>query len=118
LRRAKGGTASTHPLLGDEIRALRALKKKHASKSPFVFTSERGAPFTVSGLAKLIERAGVAAKMPFPVHMHMLRHACGYALANKGVDIRTLQAYFGHRSIQSTVRYAEVAPGRFKNLWS
>ncbi len=117
LRRAKGGVTSTHPLRGDEIRALRALKKKGADKSPYIFETERGAPFTVSGLAKLIERAGIEAKLPFKVHMHMLRHACGYALANKGTDTRTLQAYLGHRSIQSTVRYTELAPGRFKNLW-
>lgn len=116
LRRAKGGTTSTHPLLGDELRALRTLKKA-AGKSPYIFTSERGAPFTISGFAKLIERTGIAAKMPFPIHPHMLRHACGFALANKGTDTRTLQAYLGHRSIQSTVRYAELAPGRFKNIW-
>ena len=115
LRRAKGGATGTHPLLGDELRALRALKRE--AKSPFIFVSERGAPFSVSGLAKLIERAGIEAKLPFKVHPHMLRHACGYALANKGTDTRTLQAYLGHRSIQSTVRYTELAPGRFKNLW-
>ena len=115
LRRAKGGTTSTHPLLGDELRALRALKRE--AQSPFIFVSERGAPFTVSGLAKLVERAGVEAKMPFKCHPHMLRHATGFALANKGTDTRTLQAYLGHRSIQSTVRYSELAPGRFKNLW-
>ena len=115
LRRAKGGATSTHPLLGDELRALRVLKRE--AKSPFIFVTERGAPFSVSGLAKLIERAGVGAKLPFPVHARMLRHACGYALANKGVDTRTLQAYLGHRSIQSTVRYTELAPGRFKNIW-
>src|ERR1700716_1305201 len=73
LRRAKGGATGTHPLLGDELRALRDLKRE--AKSPFIFVSERGAPFTVSGLAKLIERAGVEANMPFPVHIHMLRHA-------------------------------------------
>jgi integrase len=115
LRRAKGGATATHPLLGDELRALRVLKRE--AKSPFIFVSERGAPFSVSGLAKMIERAGVEAKIAFPVHAHMLRHACGYALANKGVDTRTLQAYLGHRSIQSTVRYTELAPGRFKNIW-
>ena len=115
LRRAKGGTTTTHPLLGDELRALRALKRE--AKSPFIFVSERGAPFSVAGLAKLIERAGVEAKLPFPVHAHMLRHACGYALANKGIDTQTLQAYLGHRSIQSTVRYTELAPGRFKKIW-
>lgn len=116
LRRAKGGATSTHPLLGDELRALRALKRE--AQSPFVFVSERGAPFSTSGLAKLVERVGVEAKLPFKVHPHMLRHATGFALANKGTDTRTLQAYLGHRSIQSTVRYTELAPGRFKNIWS
>ncbi|MGA8696337.1 MAG: tyrosine-type recombinase/integrase [Xanthobacteraceae bacterium] len=115
LRRAKGGTTTRHPLLGDELRALRSLKRE--VKSPFVFVSERNAPFTVSGFAKLVERAGIEAKLPLKAHPHMLRHACGYALANRGTDTRTLQAYLGHRSIQSTVRYTELAPGRFKNIW-
>ena len=115
LRRAKGGQTGTHPLLGDELRALRALKR--GAQSPFIFVTERGAPFSTSGLAKMIERTGVAALLPFDIHPHMLRHATGYALANKGTDTRTLQAYLGHRSIQSTVRYTELAPGRFKNLW-
>ena len=98
LRRTKGGTTATHPLLGDELRALRSLKRD--AKSPFIFVSERGAPFTVSGFAKLVERAGIEAKLPFKTHPHMLRHATGYALANRGVDTRSLQAYLGHRSIQ------------------
>ena len=115
LRRTKGGTTATHPLLGDELRALRSLKRD--AKSPFIFVSERGAPFTVSGFAKLVERAGIEAKLPFKTHPHMLRHATGYALANRGVDTRSLQVYLGHRSIQSTVRYTELAPGRFKNIW-
>ena len=115
LRRAKGGATATHPLLGDELRALRVLKRE--AQSPFVFVSERAAPFSTAGFAKLVERAGVEAGMPFKYHPHMLRHATGFALANKGTDTRTLQAYLGHRSIQSTVRYSELAPGRFKNLW-
>ena len=97
------------------MRALRTLKRE--AKSPFIFVSERGAPFSVAGLQKLVERAGVEAKLPFKIHPHMLRHATGFALANKGTDTRTLQAYLGHRSIQSTVSYTELAPGRFKNLW-
>jgi site-specific recombinase XerD len=68
-------------------------------------------------LQKLVERAGIEAGMPFKCRPHMLRHATGYALANKGTDTRTLQAYLGHRSIQSTVHYSEMAPGRFKNIW-
>jgi integrase len=115
VRRAKGGEAATHPILGDELRALRELERQSAS--PFVFASERGGPFTPSGFAKLLARAGEEAKIGFKVHPHMLRHACGYALANKGIDTRTLQAYLGHQSINSTTRYAALAPGRFKNIW-
>ena len=92
---------------------MRELKRQSAS--PFVFASERGGPFTPSGFAKLLARTGDEAKIGFKVHPHMLRHACGYALANKGIDTRTLQAYLGHRSIQHTVRYTELAPIRFKN---
>ena len=62
-----------------------------------MFTSERGAPFTTAGFARMVERAGVEAKLGFPAHPHMLRHACGFALANKGHDTRALQAYLGHQ---------------------
>jgi hypothetical protein len=86
-------------------------------KSPFVFTSERGAPFTTAGFARMVERAGAEAKLGFKAHPHMLRHACGYALANKGHDTRALQAYLGHRNIQHTVRYTELSPTRFKDFW-
>jgi len=72
---------------------------------------------TPAGFRRTLARIGEASKLAFPVHPHMLRHSTGYALANKGTDTRTLQAYLGHRSIQSTVRYTELAPGRFKNLW-
>jgi type 1 fimbriae regulatory protein FimB/type 1 fimbriae regulatory protein FimE len=117
VRRVKQGTPSTHPLLGDELRALRRLRREQDPKSPFVFTSERGSPFTTAGFARMIERAGIAAKLRFKVHPHMLRHACGYALANKGHDTRALQAYLGHKNIQHTVRYTELSPGRFREFW-
>jgi site-specific recombinase XerD len=83
----------------------------------FVFVSERGSPFSPSGFAKLVERAGEAAKLGFKAHPHMLRHACGYKLANDGKDTRSLQAYLGQRNIQHTVRYTELAPNRFKDFW-
>jgi integrase-like protein len=117
VRRAKQGTPSTHPIVGDELRALRRLQREQEPKSPFVFTSERGAPFTSAGFARMIERAGVEAKFGFKPHPHMLRHACGYALANRGHDTRALQAYLGHKNIQHTVRYTELSPTRFKNFW-
>jgi type 1 fimbriae regulatory protein FimB/type 1 fimbriae regulatory protein FimE len=117
VRRVKRGTPSTHPILGDELRALRRLQREQEPKSPFVFTSERSAPFTTAGFARMLERAGTEAKLGFKAHPHMLRHACGYALANKGHDTRALQAYLGHRNIQHTVHYTELSPTRFKDFW-
>jgi len=117
VRRVKQGTPSTHPILGDELRALRRLKREQQPQSPFVFTSERGAPFGTAGFARMVERAGAEAKLAFKAHPHMLRHACGYALANRGHDTRALQAYLGHRNIQHTVRYTELSPTRFKDFW-
>jgi integrase len=117
VRRLKGGSESVHPLSGRELRALRRLKRGQEPHSPFIFTSERGAPFTPAGFRKMIARLGVATGFDFPVHPHMLRHACGFKLANDGVDTRSLQAYLGHRNIQHTVRYTELAPTRFKNFW-
>jgi integrase len=117
VRRVKQGTPSTHPILGDELRVLRRLRREQDPKSPFFFTSERGSPFTTAGFARMIERAGKVAKLSFEAHPHMLRHACGFALANKGHDTRALQAYLGHRNIQHTVRYTEMSPTRFKDFW-
>jgi type 1 fimbriae regulatory protein FimB/type 1 fimbriae regulatory protein FimE len=99
------------------LRALRRLQREQDPKSPFVFTSERGAPFTTAGFARMVERAGTAAEFGFKVHPHMLRHACGFALANKGHDTPALQAYLGHKNIQHTVRYTELSPDRFKDFW-
>jgi len=109
VNRAKNGSASVHPLSGVELRALRKLKR--------AFVSERGSPFTTAGFRKLLARLGVAAKFQFAVHPHMLRHACGYKLANDGVDTRSLQHYLGHKNIAHTVRYTELAPDRFKDFW-
>jgi site-specific recombinase XerD len=82
-----------------------------------VFTSERGSPFSSAGFAKTVERAGQGAKLGFKALPHMLRHACGYALASKGHDARALQAYLGHKNIQHTVRYTQLSPTRFKDFW-
>ena len=116
VRRVKQGTPATHPLTGLEMRALRKLQRE-CEASPFVFVSERGAPFSTAGFARMLERVAEAARVEIKVHPHMLRHACGFKLANDGVDTRALQAYLGHKSIQHTVRYTELAPTRFKNFW-
>jgi integrase len=116
VRRVKNGTPSTHPIQGDELRALRRLQRESPS-SPFVFVSERGSPFTTAGLARMIERAAAGAGLELKAHPHMLRHACGYALANKGHDTRAIQGWLGHRSITSTAIYTALAPNRFKDFW-
>ena len=117
MNRLKNGKPATHYLEGDEMRALRRLKREYP-KAAFMFITERGGPFTRSTVNKMIERAGNVARMPFPVHPHMLRHACGYYLANQGIDTRTIQDYLGHKSIQHTVVYTELSPTRFRGLWS
>jgi integrase len=116
VRRAKNGKPSTHPLRGDEIRALRELRRQFPD-SAFVFATERGGPFTTDAINRLIKRIGERAGLAFPVHAHMLRHGCGYALANQGHDTRAIQDWLGHRSIQHTVRYTELTATRFKDFW-
>jgi len=82
-----------------------------------VFVTERGGPATTAGFLKTIARTGETAKLPFPVHPHMLRHSTGYKLAYDGHDTRALQHYMGHKNIMHTVRYTEMGPDRFKNFW-
>ena len=116
VRRAKRGAPSVHPLQGDEIRALRRLRREQEA-SPFVLTSERGGPISSKSWGNHFERLGRTAGMPFGCFPHMLRHSCGFALANAGHDTRALQAWLGHRNIQHTVRYTELAPDRFRDFW-
>lgn len=117
VRRVKNGKPATHPIRGDELRALRQLQREQAPTSPFVFTSERGTPFTLDALNGLVKRLGAKTTIGFPVHCHMLRHACGFALANAGHDTRGIQDWLGHRAIQHTVRYTELSPTKFRDFW-
>jgi type 1 fimbriae regulatory protein FimB/type 1 fimbriae regulatory protein FimE len=117
IRRSKGGTPSVHPLSGMEMRALRRLQRESRA-APFIFISERGAPFTTAGFARMVQRGAARAGLGLKAHPHMLRHACGFALANAGHDTRAVQAYLGHKNIQHTVRYTELAPERFKRFWT
>ncbi len=116
VTRSKNGTASNHPIGRSEVRALRRLRRDYAS-SPFVFVTERLGPTKASTVRKIVARAGRLAGIPFPVHPHMLRHACGYKLANDGHDTRAIQHYLGHKNIMHTVRYTELATDRFKDFW-
>lgn len=116
VRRLKNGVPSTHPMQGDELRALRELRRQYPD-GPYVFQTERGGPITAATVRKMIARAGELAKLPFPIHPHMLRHATGYKLANDGHDTRALQHYMGHKNINHTVGYTEMSPTRFKRFW-
>jgi len=117
IRRAKNGTPGIHGLQGDELRLIRALVRENGEHCRYLFISERGTPLSIDGAQKLIERLGEVARLPFPIHIHMLRHSAGYALAGRGVDTRTLQAFMGHRSISNTVVYTAVADKRLRNIW-
>ena len=117
VSRLKNGVNSTHPLRGPELRALRKLKRDYKD-TPYVFVTERKGPLTASAVRKIIARAGEIAKLGLPIHPHMLRHSTGYKLANDGHDTRSIQLYLGHKNIQHTVRYTELAAGRFKNFWT
>jgi type 1 fimbriae regulatory protein FimB/type 1 fimbriae regulatory protein FimE len=113
VNRAKGGCASVHPLHGPELRALRPLQ----GSGSYVFVTEAGTPVTTAWFLRMVQRAGAASRLPFQVHPHMLRHACGFKLANDGHDTRSLAHYLGHRDLQSTAKYTALAPDRFKDFW-
>jgi type 1 fimbriae regulatory protein FimE len=116
VARLKNGLASTHPIRGPELRALRELRRDYP-ESPYLFVTERKGSMTPATARKLIMRAGELAKFPFPIHPHMLRHACGFKLASEGQDTRAIQQYLGHKNITHTVRYTELSPDRFKGFW-
>jgi len=112
-RRLKGSTDSVHYLERDELAGLKRLQREGA-KSAYVFVNERGQPFGRMGIGRMIERAGEAAKLPFPVHVHMLRHSTGYALANKGMDTRRLQHFLAmpRSPTRCAIRRCRRSPSR------
>ncbi|MDQ3397118.1 MAG: tyrosine-type recombinase/integrase [Deinococcota bacterium] len=116
VRRIKSGIDSVHPLRAPELRALRKLQRE-SEPSPYLFLTERGGPVSTTGFRKTLSRVGAASSIAFPVHPHMLRHGCGFKLANDGHDTRAIQHYLGHKNIQHTVRYTELTPTRFQGFW-
>jgi type 1 fimbriae regulatory protein FimE len=115
VNRLKNGDPSVHYLEGEELRALRQLRREHLD-SDFVFNSQRQGPLSSRQVHTIIARAGTAAGITFPVHPHMLRHAKGFQLASKGEDTRSIQGYFGHKAIQHTVLYTKLDPKRYKGF--
>ena len=120
VRRLKGGLSTTQPLRGDELRAIAAWMKERARMKPTgktFFVSEQRKPLHRSTVNLLLRKYSAAASLPLLAHPHMLRHACGFALADQGADTRLIQDYLGHRNIQHTVRYTATNPARFERLW-
>ena len=122
IQRSKNGTPTTHPIAPDELKALKAWLKvresyKGSSESRSLFLSERGAALDRRQVFYLLRKYGAIAGLDIEAHPHMLRHACGYALANAGHDTRAIQTYMGHRSITSTTVYTETNVGRFMGFW-
>jgi len=105
-----------NPVRVQELRALRRLLRDYPD-TYYIFVSERKAPLTTDAVRKIVRRAGELAKIGFSVHPHMLRHATGYKLANDGQDTLAIQHYLGHRNLQYTTLYTELASDRFKNFW-
>jgi integrase len=108
VRRLKNGLAVEQPIPGDELRAIKRYLATRRDRLPWLFVSERRQPLTRQSVNYLIATAAKRAGLP-PVHPHMLRHSCGFALANRGYDLRLIQDYLGHRDPRHTVHYTRVA---------
>lgn len=120
VQRLKKGLSTTHPLRSDEIRAIKAWlieRKKLEPVGDSFFVSERRLPLSRKTAWVAIRAYGKKAGLAVPAHPHMLRHACGFALADQGADTRLIQDYLGHRNIQHTVVYTATNPARFEKLW-
>jgi type 1 fimbriae regulatory protein FimB len=128
IHRLKNGLSGPHLMGNDEILFLKKwlkerekLLKKHDTTSDILFCKARGANIgsriTDSTFRQFFPVWGRIAGFSFHVHAHMLRHACGYSLANRGYDTRLIQDYLGHKSIMQTVKYTTLNPKRFFGLW-
>lgn len=101
--------------LADETRGLKALQREQPAGAQFVFMGERG-PVSVAWFQRMLQRVGSEARLP-NVHPHQLRHAAGFALADKGRDLREIQLHLGHKAISNTTQYVELRPGRLDRIW-
>jgi type 1 fimbriae regulatory protein FimB len=122
IQRLKNGNSTTQPMYHGEVGAVNAWLKARDQMQPldsnFLFLSERRQPLSRFTVRVLIKKYADAARLGnLEIHPHMLRHACGYSLANRGADTRLIQDYLGHKNITHTVRYTKLAPGRFNGLF-
>ena len=117
VRRLKNGLSVEQPIAGDELRAIKRHLATRSDALPWLFVSERGQPLTRQSVNYLLAAAAARAGLP-PVCPHMLRHSCGFYLANKGYDLRLIQDYLGHREPKHTAHYTRTAAYRFEGLWN
>lgn len=120
VSRMKKGLSTTQPLRADEVKAIKAwlaVRSKMKPETDDFFLSNRRGPLSRKTAWLAIRKYGELAGLPLPAHPHMLRHACGFALADQGADTRLIQDYLGHRNIQHTVIYTATNPARFQKLW-
>lgn len=116
VARLKNGLSVEQPVLGDELRAIRRWLAKREDALPWLFVSERRQPLTRQAVNYIVATAGKRAGLGH-VHPHMLRHSCGFALANRGNGLRLIQDYLGHRDRRHTAHYTRTAASRFDGLW-
>lgn len=116
VSRLKNGLSVEQPVSGDELRALRRWLAKRNDALPWLFISERQQPLTRQAVNYIVATAGDRAGLGH-VNPHMLRHSCGFALANRGHDLRLIQDYLGHRDPRHTAHYTRTAARRFDDLW-
>jgi len=127
VKRLKSGVSTTHPLYNGEVKAIKdwlavrqvmSMEALKLGAGDTLFISERRAPLSRAIVWVLIQKYAKASGLDdLNIHPHMLRHACGYDLANRGVDTRGIQGYLGHQNIQHTVRYTALSPNRFANYY-
>jgi site-specific recombinase XerD len=121
IKRLKGGQDFLHPIRGDDLRLIRRyLRDRSKSKGsylPWFFISEQRNSFCRDSINKLVSLCARKAKFDKRITPHMLRHGCGYALINKGTDVRIVQDYLGHRDIGNTVIYTKLNTKAFNGLW-
>jgi type 1 fimbriae regulatory protein FimB len=120
VQRLKKGLSTTHPIRSNELRAIKAWlveRKRLKPEGDVFFVSERRTPLNRKTAWFAIKSYGEKADLAIAAHPHMLRHACGFALADQGADTRLIQDYLGHRNIQHTVIYTATNLARFEKLW-
>ena len=120
VARLKNGLSTTHPLQADELKAVKAwltIRTRMKPETDVFFLSNRQGPLSRKTVWLAIRNYGELAGLSLPAHPYMLRHGCGFALAEQGADTRLIQDYLGHRNIQHTVIYTATNPVSFEKLW-